>query len=115
MQDWFLERLTASLVRTFGTSAAGDLTLTIERLVVDFLDAFRTSQQAFVAFPLLNRSDPSMRDRDAQASRDAGAGIAQLLQPHRSEIAHPEPALAADFAYRTLLLAYLQTEHHGVG
>lgn len=110
LQDRFLERLTESLVRTFDTSAADeDLTETIERLVVDFLDAFNTNRQAFVAFMLLNRSDPSMRDRGAQASRAAGDAIAQLLEPHRSEIAHPEPALAADVAYRTLFAMATQT------
>jgi AcrR family transcriptional regulator len=110
LQDRFLERLTASLVRTFDTSTAdGDLPQTIERLVVDFLDAFRTNRQAFVAFMLLNRSDPSMRDRGAQASRNAGTAIAQLLEPHRSEITHPNPALAADIVYRTLFAMATQT------
>lgn len=110
LQDRFLERLTASPVQAFETSAAeGELTETIERLVVDFLDAFRTNRQAFVAFMLLNRSDPSMRDRGAQASRNAAAAIAQLLEPHRSEIAHPEPSLAADIVYRTLFAMATQT------
>lgn len=110
LQDRFLERLTASMVRAFDTSAPdGDLSRTIERLVVDFLDAFRTNRQAFVAFMLLNRSDRSMRDRGAQASRDAGAAIAHILEPHRSEIAHPDPALAADFVHRTLFAMAIQT------
>jgi len=110
LQDRFLERLAASLVRAFDTSDAdADLTQTIERLVVDFLDAFRTNRQAFVAFMLLNRSDPSMRDRGAQASCDAAVAIAQLLEPHRSEVAHPEPALAADLVYRTLFAIATQT------
>lgn len=110
MQDRFLERLTASLVRAFDTSTAdGDLHLTIERLVDDFFDAFRTNRQAFVAFMVLNRSDPSMRNRGAQASRAAGAAIAQLLESHRSEVSHPDPALAADVVYRTLFAMATQT------
>lgn len=110
VQDRFLERLTASLVRAFDTAGPdGDLHLTIERLVNDFLDAFRTNRHAFVAFMVLNRSDPSMRDRGARASRDAGAAIARLLEPHRSEVSHPDPALAADVVYRALFAMATQT------
>ena len=110
LQDRLLERLTESLARTFDTSAAdGDLPQTIEQLVADFLDAFRTNRQAFVAFMLLNRSDPAMRDRGARASRAAGTAIAQLLEPHHSEVTHPDPALAADVVYRTLFAMATQT------
>ena len=110
LQDRFLERLTASLVRAFDASAAdADLTRTIDRLVVDFLDAFRTNRQAFIAFMLINRSDPVMRERGSLASRAAGEAIAQLLEPFHCEIVHPEPALAADFVYRTLFALGTQT------
>jgi len=103
LQDRFLERLTASLVRSFETAPGDtDLACTVDTIVTDFLDAFRSNRKAFVAFMLLNRSEPSMRDRGAEASRAAAAAISRRLEDHRDEIAHPDPALAAEFGYRTL-------------
>jgi hypothetical protein len=86
-----------------------DLAQAVERLVVGFLDAFRSNRQAFVAFMLLNRSEPSMRERGARASRAAGTAIGALLRRHRAEIGHPDPELAADVAYRTLFAIATQT------
>ena len=110
LQDRFLERLTASLVRSFETAPGDtDLTRTVDTIVTGFVDAFRSNREAFVAFMLLNRSEPSMRDRGAEASRAAAAAISQLLEEHRDEIAHPDPTLAAEFAYRTLFAIATQT------
>jgi AcrR family transcriptional regulator len=110
LQDRFLERLTASLVRSFETApGTTDLAHTVDTIVTDFLDAFRSNREAFVAFMLLNRSEPSMRDRGAEASRAAAAAIAQLLENHRDEIAHPDPTLAAEFGYRSLFAMATQT------
>lgn len=103
LQDRFLERLTASLTRSFEAAPGdADLARTVDIVVADFLGAFRTNRAAFVAFMLLNRSEPSMRERGAAASRAAAAAIADLLHRHRAEITHPDPELAVDLTYRTL-------------
>lgn len=110
MQDRFLDRLGASLADAFESLPAElDLGQSIHQLVQGFLEAFRTHRSAFVAYMLLNRSEPSMRARGAVASRQAAQAIAQLLGRHRDEIAHPYPQLAADFAYRTLFALATQT------
>jgi AcrR family transcriptional regulator len=110
MQDRLLDRLSASLARTFDSSSADeDLARIVERLVADFLDAFSTNRQAFVAFMILNRSEPAMRDRGAEASRGAAQAIAHMLERHEHEITHPDPQLAADFVFRTLFALATQT------
>jgi len=110
MQDRFLDRLGHSLADAFEPlSAADDLSHIIRRFVAEFLAAFRTHRSAFNAYMLVNRSEPSMRSRGAVASRAGARAITQLLERHADQIGHPEPDLAADFAYRTLFALATQT------
>jgi AcrR family transcriptional regulator len=110
MQDRFLDRLGHSLADAFESLPAdGDLAQTVHRFVTEFLAAFRIHRSAFIAFMILNRSEPSMRQRGAVASRAGARAIAQLLEHHADQIAHPEPGLAADFAYRALFALATQT------
>lgn len=110
MQDRFLERLGESFASGLeSTNEDLDLEAAIERLVSGFLGAFRSHRSAFNAFMLLNRSEPSMRARGAEASRAAGKSISVLLAHHADQIAHPKPELAADFVYRTLFALATQT------
>jgi AcrR family transcriptional regulator len=110
LQDRFLERLGSSLADTFESLPdEADLGQTIRQLVRGFLDAFRTHRSAFVAFMLTNRSEDSMRERGARASRDAATVISEVLGRHPAEIGHPDPRLAADVAYRALFAVATQT------
>lgn len=110
LQDRFLDRLGDSLADAFAALPVdGDLSPTVHRVVREFLTAFRTHRSAFVAFMLLNRSEPTMRERGAVASRASARAIGRLLERHADEITHPDPALAADFAYRTLFALATQT------
>ncbi len=109
LQDRFLDRLDASLGQAFEPAPDTDLAAAVARAVSSFLDAFRANRQAFVAFMLLNRSEPSMRARGARASLAAAAAVARLLERHSDEIAHPDLELAADVVYRTLFATATQT------
>lgn len=110
MQDRFLQRLGQSFASGLEAANADlDLRETMERLVSGFLGAFRSHRSAFNAFMLLNRSDPSMRARGAEASRASAQAISALLAHHTDQIAHPRPELAADFVYRTLFALATQT------
>ncbi len=110
MQDRFLDRLGDSLAQAYESLPAdGDLSKTVHRFVTEFLAAFRTHRTAFISYMLLNRSEPSMRSRGAVASRAGARAIAQLLEQRADQITHPDPDLAADFAYRTLFALATQT------
>jgi AcrR family transcriptional regulator len=110
MQDRFLDRLGESLSETIESSPADtELSDTVHRFVTGFLDAFHTHRTAFIAFMLLNRSEPSMRARGAVGSRAAAGTFARLLESHADQIAHPDPHLAADLAYRALFALATQT------
>jgi AcrR family transcriptional regulator len=110
MQDRFLERLETSLSSSVASSnEEPDLSDAIERLTAEFLSTFRQHRAAFNAFMLINRSEPTMRLRGAQASRDAANAIGALLALHSDEVTHPDHELAADFVYRTLFALATQT------
>ena len=110
MQDRFLDRLGETLADAFASFPAdSDLSHTVHRFVREFLDAFHTHRTAFIAYMLLNRSEPSMRGRGAVASRAGARAIAQLLEQHADQITHPDPDLAADYVYRTLFALATQT------
>lgn len=109
LQDRFLDRLDTSLGQAFQPADDADLATAVGHAVSSFLEAFRSNRQAFVAFMLINRSEPSMRARGARASLAAAAAVARLLQRYADEIAHPDPELAADVVYRTLFAAATQT------
>ncbi|MEO1057555.1 MAG: TetR/AcrR family transcriptional regulator [Actinomycetota bacterium] len=109
LQDRFLRRLDESLGPAFQPADDSDLETALGYVVASFLAAFRSNRQAFVAFVLVNRSEPPMRARGARASFAAASAIARLLERHADEVAHPDPELAADVVYRTLFAMAMQT------
>lgn len=109
LQDRFLHRLDESLGPAFEPADDPDLETAVASVVASFLAAFRSNRQAFVAFVLVNRSEPSMRARGARASFAAASAIASLLERHPDEVAHPAPELAADVVYRILFALAMQT------
>lgn len=110
MQDRFLSRLTDALDATVTAAAAeDDLPTAVRTLVTEFLKAFREHRTAFHAYLLQNRSDPQMRDRGAQASRQAADAVNRLLHARGDHVHHPDLDLAADFTYRVLFALATQT------
>jgi len=110
MQDRLLSRLVDALDATVAAAAAEpDLPAAVEILVAEFLKAFRAHRTAFNAYILQNRSDPSMRARGAEASRQAADSVGRLLATRRDQVEHPDLTLAADFTYRALFALATQT------
>lgn len=110
MQDRFLGRLVEALDATVAAAASEpDLRAAVEVLVGEFLKAFREHRAAFTAYLLNNRSDPHMRARGAQASRQAADSVGRLLLGRRDQVRHPDLDLAADFTYRALFALATQT------
>lgn len=110
MQDRFLGRLGESLATAFaGAAGQGDLEAVVDRIVQEFFRVFRQHRSAFHAYMILHRSDPTMRSRGAQASRETAAAMRELLARHSDRIRHPDPDVAADFVYRTLFALATQT------
>ena len=110
LQDRFLSGLSEALDPVFRAAATEpNLSSTLDHVVSGYLDAFRIHRQAFVAFMLVNRSDLAMRERGAESTHLAARALHRALTPHRAELAHTDPVLAADVAHRTLFALATQS------
>ena len=103
VQDRFLDRLEAAAIAQASTLVAvDDLRDVLEQLVAAFLDVFRANRNAFNAILVQNLSVRSFRVRGAQASQQGARAFAAILDACGAQVTHPDPAVAADFTFRTL-------------
>ena len=102
VQDRFLDRLEAAAIAQASTLVAvDDLRDVLEQLVAAFLDVFRANRNAFNAILVQNLSVRSFRVRGAQASQQGARAFAAILDACGAQVTHPDPAVAADFTFRT--------------
>jgi AcrR family transcriptional regulator len=103
VQDRFLDRLGELQGRQAGAIAQADgLRQALEATAESFIDTFVEHRNAFDAFMLQTLSIPAFRERGSQATRASAAELARALDNCAEEIAHPTPAVAVDFVFRTL-------------
>jgi AcrR family transcriptional regulator len=103
VQDRFLDRVEAAALAQAGTLlAVDDLREVLEQLVAAFLEVFRTNRNAFNAILIQSLSIQSFRDRGALASQEGARAFTEILIACGAQVTHPDPALAADFTFRTL-------------
>jgi AcrR family transcriptional regulator len=103
VQDRFLDRLElAASHQAEMLRGIDDLREALGLVVEGYLDTFRTHRNAFNAIMVQNRSIPSFRERGSLATRSAAASLVAILDERADQVTHPDPAVAADVAFRTL-------------
>lgn len=103
VQDRFLDRVEAAAIAQASTLVAvDDLREVIEQLVTAFLEVFRSNRNAFNAILVQSLSIQSFRDRGALASQQGARAVTEILGACGAQVTHPDPALAADFTFRTM-------------
>jgi AcrR family transcriptional regulator len=80
-----------------------DLEAVVTAVVPAMVASFRGNAGILRAFAYAGVRDEVLRGRAEAALRHGGALFSRLLEERRDEIAHPDPAAAADFAARLVL------------
>ena len=103
VQDRFLDRLEKhASAQATELSEIDDLNEVLARFTKGFLETFRIYRNAFNAIMIQHRSAPSFRERGSKATIHASAALTALVMNRSQQVTHPNPQLAADFAFRTL-------------
>jgi AcrR family transcriptional regulator len=94
------QMLEAALAMT--PDVAGDPAATVTYMTTAMGRGFQLNSDALRALMLVGLQDPAVYEAGHQTSVRAGRLFAMSVLRHREFIQHPDPELAADFAYRLI-------------
>ena len=109
MHERFLERMAAETRAAVSKAVRqADLARAVTAFVKHALPAARKHRESILFFVVTSATESPLRQQGLAANPGFAGAFAAALMPCRSEIAHPQPELAIDVAFRIFFAVFIQ-------
>lgn len=109
MHERFIQRMD-QFIETISEKAASRRTIreAIKVIVKGYYQLMQDNRNSITFFMLFKADDSKLKERGVLANAAAAGKFKRVMKKFESEINHPDPEIAADFAFRFLIAMLVQ-------